>query len=81
MISTHLSVALSLLVLTVCPGVTIAQNAEFTKRANDLYQTAVRLSSKQDGGEFTAINRCLRQAKSRRMSWVEGLEYAVQVLQ
>ena len=55
--------------------------AEFTRGANDLYQTAVRLSAKQDGGELTALNRCLSQAKSQRMSRVEGLEYAVQVLQ
>jgi hypothetical protein len=53
---------------------------EFTKRANNLLQVAKLLSAKQGGDALAALNRCLSHAKSQKMTWVEGLEYAVQAL-
>lgn len=54
--------------------------AEFTQRANVLLNTALRTSAKHDGGDLTALNRCMSHAKAKRMSWVEGLEYSIEAL-
>jgi hypothetical protein len=54
--------------------------AEFTERANTLLQMAIRLSAKRGEGKLSALNRCLSEAKARKMTWIEGLEHAVQVL-
>lgn len=52
---------------------------QFTLRANSLLQTALRLSIK-DTGDHSAFERCIGQAKARRMTWVEGLDYTVRTL-
>jgi hypothetical protein len=54
--------------------------AEFSQRAGDLLRAALRASTKQDGGDHSALNRCMSQAKARRMTWVEGLEYSIATL-
>jgi hypothetical protein len=54
--------------------------AEFSKRATALLNAAIRASAKHDGGDLTALNRCMNQAKAKRMTWVEGLEYSIETL-
>jgi hypothetical protein len=54
--------------------------AEFTQRANALLNRALRASAKHDGGDLTALNRCMNHAKAKRMTWIEGLEYSVDAL-
>jgi hypothetical protein len=54
--------------------------AEFTQRANALLNSALRASAKHDGGDLTALNRCMSLAKTKRMTWVEGLEYSIETL-
>src|SRR5947208_1109032 len=39
--------------------------------------TDFSLSRKHDGGELIALNRCVSEAKSARMTWFGGLEYTV----
>jgi hypothetical protein len=54
--------------------------AEFTRRTNTLLQSALRASNKEDGGDHSAFNRCMAQAKAKRMTWVEGLEHTIATL-
>jgi hypothetical protein len=52
---------------------------QFTLRANSLLQTALRLSTKESG-DYAAFERCMVQAKTKRMTRVEGLDYTVKTL-
>ena len=52
---------------------------QFTLRASSLLQTAPRLSIKESG-DHAAFERCMAQAKPKRMMWVEGLDYTVKSL-
>jgi hypothetical protein len=54
--------------------------AEFSKRATALLNSAIRASAKHDGGDLTSLNGCMNQAKAKRMTWVEGLEYSIETL-
>jgi hypothetical protein len=54
--------------------------AEFSQRANTLLNSAIRASAKHDGGDLSALNRCMNQAKAKRMTWVEGLEHSIEML-
>jgi hypothetical protein len=54
--------------------------SEFSQRASTLLNSAIRASAKHDGGDLTALNRCMSQAKAKRMTWVEGLEYSIETL-
>ncbi len=54
--------------------------AEFSERANRLLRNALRASDQHDGGNHSALNHCLNEAKGMRMSWVEGLDYAIREL-
>jgi hypothetical protein len=56
------------------------ETAEFSKRATSLLQAAIRASATHDGGDLTALNRCMNHAKAQRMTWVEGLEYSIEAL-
>lgn len=56
-----------------------ASPAEFTKRANALLHQALRMSI--DGsGDQTLFIRCMSQAKAKRLTWVEGLEFTIATL-
>ena len=52
---------------------------QFTHRANSPLDKSLRLSIKTSG-DHTAWERCMGQAKAKRMTWVEGLEYTVNTL-
>lgn len=47
---------------------------QFTLRANSLLEQALKLSLKTSGNN-SAFEQCMGQAKAKRMTWVEGLEY------
>ena len=53
--------------------------AEFTKHANALLNQALRMSMDRSGDQ-TSFIRCMSQAKAKRMTWVEGLEFTIATL-
>jgi hypothetical protein len=60
-------------------NIALASPSEFTKHANALLHQAVRMSI-DSGGDQTAFIRCMSQAKAKRMTWVEGLEFTIATL-
>ncbi len=50
---------------------------EFSARAARLLAEAKRLSS-QFGDDYAELNRWMAQAKRRRMTWVDGLAFAIE---
>lgn len=50
---------------------------EFSARAAQLLAEAKRLSS-QFGDDYGELNRWMAQAKRRRMTWVDGLAFAIE---
>jgi hypothetical protein len=54
--------------------------AEFTTRANALLRAAIAASNRHDEGNLVALNRCMNAAKTLKMTWVEGLRYAIDTL-
>lgn len=54
---------------------------EFSRRANALLLAALKASIKEDGGDQSAFRRCMSNAKAQRMTWVEGLEFTIAMLE
>ena len=48
---------------------------EFSKRAQSLLRIAIQVCGGPE--DLTLLNRYMQQAKARRMTWVEGLEYSI----
>jgi hypothetical protein len=53
--------------------------AEFTARANRLLRLAIA-ASKRQSEDLSELNRCMNTAKTMKMTWVEGLQYAIDTM-
>ena len=51
----------------------------FTRRATNLLQRAIHLSGGANG-DRARLNRLMQEAKIQRLTWIEGLCYAVEQL-
>jgi hypothetical protein len=48
---------------------------EFNTRARSLYRRALEIDGSDSG--HSRLNRYMGEAKSMRLTWVEGLEYSI----
>lgn len=55
-------------------------SGRFSSRKHNLLFDALQASG-QTSGDYSAFNRCMWEAKSKGLTWVQGLDYTVKKLQ
>ena len=55
-------------------------SGRFSSRKHNLLFEALQASG-HTSGDYTEFNRCMSEAKSKGLTWVQGLDYTVKKLQ
>ncbi len=55
-------------------------SGRFSSRKHNLLFDALQASG-QTSGDYSDFNRCMSEAKSKGLTWVQGLDYTVKKLQ
>ena len=55
-------------------------SGRFSSRKHNLLFDALEASG-QSSGDYSDFNRCMSEAKSKGLTWVQGLDYTVKKLQ
>ncbi len=55
-------------------------SGRFSSSKHNLLFNALQASG-QTTGDYTAFNRCMSEARSKGLTWVQGLDYTVKKLQ
>lgn len=55
-------------------------SGRFSSRKHNLLYDALQASG-QSSGDYSDFNRCMSEAKSKGLTWVQGLDYTVKKLQ
>jgi len=55
-------------------------SGRFSSRKHNLLYDALHASG-QSSGDYSDFNRCMSEAKSKGLTWVQGLDYTVKKLQ
>jgi hypothetical protein len=58
----------------------MSSSGRFSSRKHNLLFDALKASG-QTSGDYTDFNRCMSEAKSKGLTWVQGLDYTVKKLQ
>ncbi len=69
----------SLLPTTVANVAFMSSSGRFSSRKHNLLFNALQASG-QTQGDYTAFNRCMSEARSKGLTWVQGLDYTVKKL-
>ncbi len=57
----------------------MSSSDSFSTGKYNLLYNALRASGQKDG-DYTAFNRCMSEARSKGLTWVQGLDYTVKKL-
>lgn len=58
----------------------MTSSGHFSSSKHNLLFNALRASG-QTNGDYTVFNRCMSEARSKGLTWVQGLDYTVKKLQ